>query len=115
MTDLIARIEKAQPSEARVVFWEAFRSAFPAPDGFIHDRKWADLYGSFIIYLNAEAYLDAAAMFVPEGWTNSRITYRNERYERVLYWGDHRVEATATTPAFALLAAAIKARQTDEQ
>jgi hypothetical protein len=122
--DLIARIEKAQPSEARVVFWEAFRSAFPAPVGFIHDRKWTDLYGSFIIYMNAHAYLDAAAMFVPERvghWPQVCTISTNpnnpsSQKDRVEIWmknGGRPFRGHATTPAFALLAASLKARQTD--
>lgn len=79
MTDLIARIEAAQPSEARELFeeaWLAFHHDGYAPK---NAEDTCCLCIRFAALLDAEAYLDA------------------------------------TTPYFALLAAAMKARQTDER
>lgn len=61
MTDLIARIEAAQPSEARELFEEAATVVWG-------ERVHHTEYWQFVQKLDAEAYLDAAAMFVPKGW-----------------------------------------------
>lgn len=118
MTDLIARIEAAQPSEARDLFEEAFATVhhlgkMPVKDWCAIGWRRAD---RFVTLLNASAYLDAAAMFVPEGYdwivghTNGGLTIYAE-------CGGTGGDFTrfAATPYFALLSAAMKARQTDEQ
>ncbi len=120
--DLIARIEAAQPSEARELFHEALFATFDWTPSDPTRLRIAQL-----IY--ARSYLDAAAMFVPEGW-NWMAGNRNQPVGRAwvangapsfVGFGTQRnparkwYEVVATTPYFALLAAAMKARQSDEQ
>lgn len=117
--DLIARIEKAQPSEARELFALAYDACFPELRFDGHTQR-------FIAFLDAQAYLDAAAMFVPERdghWPQVYTISTNpnnpsSQKERVEIWmknGRRPFRGHATTPYFALLAAAMKARQTDER
>lgn len=128
MTDLIARIEAAQPSEARELFEEAFATVHHL--GKLLVKDWCALgwrrADRFVTLLNAEAYLDAAAMFVPERdghWPQVYTISTNpnnpsSQKERVEIWmknGRRPFRGHATTPYFALLAAAMKARQTDER
>jgi hypothetical protein len=143
--DLIARIEKATPSEARELFDEAFRIAFPVPKqedepewqgpGTLREplyHHWylrADSFTALRAIGTPEALLGAAAMFVPDGW-NWMAGNRNQPAGRAwvengapsfVGFGTQRnparkwYEVVATTPYFALLAAAMKARQTDER
>lgn len=133
--DLIARIEKAQPSEARELFEEAWRQ-IRGPKPEIWDvpyevntpeyAQWAARNWRMEELLDAQAYLDAAAMFVPEGeghWPQVSTISTNpnnpsQQKERVEIWmknGGKPFRGHATTPYFALLAAAMKARQTDER
>ena len=75
-------------------------------------------YWQFVQKLDAEAYLDAAAMFVPEGADYSIGSYkvhfgRVDMAHDAWVYGAERTRAT--TPYFALLSAAMKARQTDER
>ena len=128
--DLIARIEAAQPSEARELFEEAWRAVHGG------DPQWCQYYSedielrhgarSYSNKLQAEAYLDAAAMFLPERvghWPQVCTISTNpnnpsSQKERVEIWmknGGRPFRGHATTPYFALLAAAMKARQTDER
>ena len=115
MTDLIARIEAAQPSEARELFEEAATVVWgdEAGEVVINDTALYERMCRFDDLLDASAYLDAAAMFVPEGWAWSAFD------EVVAVVSDFNIlamhEVVATTPAFALLAAAMKARQSDER
>lgn len=116
--DLIARIEAAQPSEARELFEEAFRIVWGAdinrpptsePVIFMIAQHLENL-------LKAQAHRDAAAMFVPEGWTGfAPISDGDEAWlwKKGGPYKGHRI--SATTPYFALLAASLKARQTDER
>lgn len=125
MTDLIARIEAAQPSEARELFEEAATALWGE---CIHHTE----YWQFVQKLDAEAYLDAAAMFVPEGWRPYSADMSVKGWTRLLIEGpktrwstddagekcagdDWYAQGTATTPYYALLSAAMKARQTDER
>lgn len=120
--DLIARIEAAQPSEAREVFLIAFHSAFPEPD--IDDeasQQWFSLMDKLLKRMDAEAYLDAAAMFVPEGWLVAHLSELGGAGGCCCTLGNPgtgqnvTADAGERTMAFALLAAAMKARQTDER
>lgn len=117
--DLIARIEAAQPSEARELFEEAATALWGE---CIHHTE----YWQFVQKLDAEAYLDAAAMFVPKRvghWPQVYTISTNpnnpsSQKERVEIWmknGRRPFRGHATTPYFALLSAAMKARQTDER
>jgi hypothetical protein len=103
--DLIARIEAAQPSEARELFHEALFATFDWNPSDPTRLRIAQL-----IY--ARSYLDAAAMFVPEGWFYSVFS---DGAAIVTMHRSGAYSGTATTPYFALLAAAMKARQTDER
>lgn len=114
MTDLIARIEKAQPSEARELFHEALFATFDWNPGDPTRLRIAQL-----IY--ARSYLDAAAMFVPEGWLVAHLSELGGAGGCCCALGnpgtgqDVTADAGERTMAFALLAAAMKARQTDER
>lgn len=120
MTDLIARIEKAQPSEARELFEEAWVmiSPYRPPLEYTYDR--AKPFFTLLDIGTPEALLGAAAMFVPEGfaWEWNGATGRASiwRMPDQFPGGFERLGlSSATTPYFALLAAAMKARQTDER
>lgn len=114
MTDLIARIEATQPSDAREEAWNDVAQAA----GF----RWAsDNARRFGILIDAEAYLDAAAMFVPEGWLVAHLSELGGAGGCCCTLGnpgtgqDVTADAGERTMAFALLSAAMKARQTDER
>ena len=119
--DLIARIEAAQPSEARELFeeaWLAFHHDGYAPE---NAEDTCCLCIRFAALLDAEAYLDAAAMFVPEGWLVAHLSELGGAGGCCCALGnpgtgqDVTADAGERTMAFALLAAAMKARQTDER
>lgn len=104
--DLIARIEAAQPSEARELFHEALFATFDWNPSDPTRLRIAQL-----IY--ARSYLDAAAMFVPEGWSY----VLRPGYAQMLHamQPPKDTEARARTAYFALISAAMKARQSDER
>lgn len=100
----------------------AFEAAFPypGPDHYLGetiDWAWDRRKTHFTRLLDAEAWLDAAMMLVPEGW-NVDMGFRPAR---ALYWAEMarsehdpllagKYSGRAPTPAEALLAAIEKAR-----
>jgi len=87
-------------------------------DAVIRDSKLFDLFARFDDLLDAEAYLDAAVMLVPEGWGVALAVDPNGKtlcgLQRKNGAGYASASATAETPALALLAAIMKAKN-DEQ
>lgn len=101
MTNLATRAEQAAPEDARALLVEAF--------ALVHGRHPSSLvlsHRAFIRKLDAEAYLDAAMMLIPEGikWSVSTFGARGGTAQI-----DNRCR-TAATPALALLAAIIRAK-----
>lgn len=127
MTDLIQRCEQADEGMQRELLVEAFVAVFGEmpKQGWAFTYKpeyvqWARLERSFLRKINAEAFVDAALMLVPEGWTwcvdegpSQWIIHGTAKPAgRVYLYGPTNYEfATAPTPALALCAAALKARE----
>jgi len=114
-SDLIARIEAAQPGETRGLLelaWNAVHDHQKAPwqklavgDGMERFRR----------FLEAEAYFDAAMMLVPEGWRYGimgRAGYVEcgigPEEECAVFTG------RSETPALALAAASLKAKDASD-
>jgi len=109
MTALSDRVEAASGDEQRATLKEAYHAIFPhnSPQ---HDHQHR---ARFIGFLDAEAYLEAAMMLVPEvaEWTLSIAAY--EPCLATIPSGYDRVDAVhgyAATPAHALTAACLRAR-----
>jgi len=114
---LSQRTATAQPDETRALLEEAYNA--------IHGKScdWFRYYGeidqkhdarAFDNMLNAEAYLDAAMMLLPEEWTGL-IPVRGGQYEDAWLWPENGsmvrgYKAAAATPALALLSAICMAR-----
>ena len=105
MQELIARLEQAKGSVQAPHLKRIIDAAWRAK--WISDATWHRAEE----YLNVGAYLDAAALLVPDGW----IWWVNSRnYARLWIVEDDRVAAVAqsqecATPALALAAAALRA------
>lgn len=103
-TDLITRIESAGPDEQRELLIEAFIIVYPGDNR----RLWSHFQRS----LNAEAYIDAALMLLPEGLSARLYIHPDEAHCDVYRGHPGAVllgEAErASTPALALLAAILK-------
>lgn len=128
LTDLIARCENAGESEQRHMLelaWQELHNEFPST------VEWANQPAfRFARMLNAEAYLSAAEMLVPEGrkWSigpGRRQSFKiggtrfanlikttseceAEWFWRALVFGH---DGSASTPALALLAASLRAME----
>jgi len=80
----------------------------------IIDERGTTNAGKFARLLDAEAYLDAAVMLVPEGWGMALAVDPNGKtlcgLQRKNGAGYASASATAPTPALALLAAITKAK-----
>lgn len=107
--DLIARVEAAEgPSFS--LFAEAFEAMHGGRSAL--GRKWSE----FCALIEAEAWLDAAMTLVPVGFHASInigrvniVVLTGESDDPMSAPPDY--EATAATPALALCAAALKARE----
>jgi len=108
MTDLTTRIEQAVEGEQRELLFAAAKEIWTwayAP-ATVDPDLWAARWVKFNRLLNAEAYLDAAIMLVPEdmGWEVDSFDYTEST--AVIYGGGAGPrEARAGTPALAILAA----------
>lgn len=111
MTDLPTRCEAAGAGEQRALLEEAGRELYGVSSAFNWPR--------FTTMLDAEAYLSAAEMLVPEGWTDVRNYHRKmsdgslHAYAEIGF--DHldmclTAEGRAATPALALAAASLRAK-----
>lgn len=121
--DLITRLEAAQPSDARELFEEVAKSiwCWDCIPIDMHPDDWVKQWNLFHRRIDAAAYLDAAAMFVPEGWLVAHLSELGGAGGCCCTLGnpgtgqDVTADAGERTMAFALLSAAMKARQTDER
>jgi len=85
----------------------------------IHTADWPNetksMVERFNRFLNAEAYLDAAMMLVPEGWTAEVRRYpgQHEGNATLSEWETGRTvsENRSPHPAIALATAALKAKE----
>lgn len=136
MTDLTTRCEQVQESETRELLEEAFLVVFgPIPPSEYDGRAWKrnepDFSPAWTAYtkrrtrfnrmLDAEAYLEAAMLLAPEAWECA--IYWNispfepeaqlENEQRRTRWLEP-VTGRAKTPALALLAAILRAKETDD-
>ena len=97
MTDLnklAEQIEQAKPEQQREMLGMAFDAAFPSPGPGSDDwARWFDIRAKWGRYMNADAFVDAALMFVP-----------------ATAWVPGAVRVFAATPALAILAAALRAQ-----
>jgi len=116
-SDLIARIEAAQ-ADVRDVLELAFFDIYGREPDKVHIpqwNQWRDREISFHRFLDAEAYLDAAMMLVPEGWRYG-IMGRAGYTECGI--GPEEKDAVYTgrseTPALALAAASLKAKDASD-
>ena len=100
LTDLIARCESAGESEQRHMLelaWQELHNEFPST------VEWANQPAfRFARMLNAEAYLSAAKMLVPEG-SGFVVMGNGAKVGRHM--------GVASTPALALLAASLRAME----
>lgn len=115
-SDLIARIEAGTADQQRELLIEAGRLVFDDRQGRNDDgRKWS----AFCAMLDAEAYESAALMLVPEGlvWcvlTDFGLPGRARLWGSVLPGqADSGWTADGATPALAICAAALSAKETD--
>lgn len=119
---LSERLSSAGVEQQRELLIEVYAAL---DDGRPLKQDDVDRYGRFVRMLDAEAYLDAAVMLVPEGWVCERLhwwpgsdqpagcsllgthEFRGQRWHNA---ADGRSVATAATPALALCAAIAKER-----
>lgn len=116
MSDLATRIEQAQPGQEREVLGELFVAIRGRPP-FVTRLKDGDLgaddplYWRFTRMLDAEAWLSAVEMLVPEGWQEWQVGRQSWKgcngLAYVLARGSMRnpLLVHAATPALALAAA----------
>lgn len=111
MTDLSARAEQAKPDEARGLLEELARRVWgwdECPNGLDPDF-WVQRWVTFNRRRNCEAYLDAAMMLVPEGWTWRIMPADSRTAWLVEVWQsddeDDEFGARGVTPALAMIAA----------
>ncbi|WP_374413315.1 hypothetical protein [Novosphingobium colocasiae] len=122
MTNLSTRIEQAAPEETRAMLLRALDFITGGKAG----SDWPSRrVSSFMNFLNATAFVDAALMFLPENWViaslewwpvinRASITLREVResdfgigYDETC--GDAR--SSASTPALAIAAAAVRVKE----
>ena len=125
---LIERIESAAGADQRELLIEAFEAIFPTPVSSSYDpvtqewfgpAQWHELADRFYAMLDAEAYESAALMLVPEGafWClghegdcEAPSEFKARLIVPKLGSVDLRRQSIAATPALAICAAALKAR-----
>ena len=112
LLELATRAEQAGPNDQRHILelaWQEVYGHFPGSHESLPERTLL-----FARRLNAEAYLDAALMLVPEGWflwqlgeytDNSPFIWHSTLWHRDADLPES--SFTATTPALALTAAAL--------
>lgn len=124
MTDLATRIEQATGPDRELfleAFYETHGSALQGNIALPY-QEYAAAFGRFIELIDAEAYLDAAMSLVPEGRPSKQIGTTDDGVGYAALAGNDMhmmaedpdefwVEATAATPALALCAAALRARE----
>ena len=107
---LITRIEAAGPEDQRALLVEAWDIIHPRSTAFDLD-KWHRFTGMITHF----AYLSAAEMLVPEGWGwgAGNCSEKDDSWASVTSpHGDCLdYDAYASTPALALLAAILRARE----
>ena len=124
--DLAERIEKLEGPD-REIFEEAFLFCFPEPEPGCEPawrpetprqpiyHAWKTKEIAFRDFVRAKAWLSAAELLVPEGLTWELIWNRYTKLAECTIWlggeDDSLAHAYAKTPALALAAAAIRARE----
>jgi hypothetical protein len=119
--ELIARLEAATADHQRELLFEAFEAVHPYP-GHEHylvdeiDWTWDRLRQPFIAMLDAEAYESAALTLVPEGWNWGIFMRHDWPKQNAQVWHREREASTkhgeAATPALAIAAATLRAKDT---
>lgn len=116
MKELIERIEGAE-GESAALFWDAYRTAFPSlrsRDHSVEECEKSDLRAyRFGRMLDAEAWLSAAEMLVPDGSEWELTTLYGVARAAVDLNSDEGPSYGSNecgSPALALAAAALKAR-----
>lgn len=126
MDKLSDRLEQAEAGEQRELLLEAFAAAFPKPfrghyEPLPEHSEWVGRRLVFIRKLDAEAFESAALSLVPEGWRLGNLATDDPKdggsTAHLVRIGagyganpDDRRWATATTPALAICAAALRAK-----
>lgn len=125
MDNLIARVEAGTAEQQRELLIEA---AFEIANGWWSEERDAKFYAM----LDAEAYESAALMLVPEGWVSGFEHWPDPKGETCKAWlkqtstskigheyfwghatGDLHIDGKAATPALAIGAAALRAKEAD--
>ena len=75
-------------------------------------KAWAEADKRFRAYMDAGAFLDAAMTLVPEGWSVGQWSVIGKPDSCQVFRGAEEVLVSAATPALALCAAALRARNT---
>jgi hypothetical protein len=116
LRELAERCEAATAGYQRRLLSEAYREIFGGPECITIDR-WpgyqSPRWDAFHKKLEAEAFLDAAMTLVPEGWFLNGVYENGEgkTYATLRKCNVGDVHGSATTPALALCAAALRARE----
>ena len=114
---LISRVEQGSPDQQRELLWDAFSTIWPQVASGAWDAidAWYARQDAFDAMLDAEAYLSAAETLVPEGWGwgAGNCSEKDDSWASVTSpHGDCLdYDAYASTPALALLAAILWARE----
>ena len=104
----------------RAMLEEAWANFMARPEPGNSGRyTWLSLHERFTSLLDAEAYLDAAMMLAPEGWEWCIDNWDGPSPTRCCAWGQFPNKGPgdnhyAETPALALLAAIMKAKNNPE-
>lgn len=113
LPELIAALEQAD-GPSRELFMAAYQVVHPPPNWQSYGNPQA--FARFMQLLNAEAWLEAAALLVPNGWrfglSTDGLFVRGTCRAAVWEKGPPtEIEWYAPTPALALCIAALRARE----
>ncbi len=123
--DLAAWAEKASPEEQRAVLEEAWPVLHPEPSAVLSGdmdtmhasviarAEWRGLRARFTTMLDAEAWESAALMLVPDGWSWRMVEDLDLPGRASIVKNSGLYFAEATTPALALCAAILRAKETN--
>lgn len=117
MTPLSTRAQQAKPEETRWLL-EELRRVTPYPAGVV-GKAMAGYDRTFYALLDCEAFVDAAVMLVPEGFSWSVIDRRTDPHCNpcAQLWTAKPAstkQGDAATPALALIAAIAKAQESGQ-
>ena len=126
---LIERLEAGKPEEQEALLRDWLRAIMPPakPGEWTQEQwsEWLNLTTRIERLFDCGAYLDAVMLLVPEGWfvygigeQVKPIIFKGDTHDHIAFWSELQrrqggllQKATASTPALALAAAILKAKE----